>query len=155
MRSNITVSRAAGLAASVLIVLALQATGPDASYAADRIKCELSYTIKGWSVVYRTGKGSGTISCSDGTRASVSIMTHGGGLTLGTFQVIDGKGGFSRVYAVDDLFGTYVEAVGHAGAGSSVEGRGMFKGNSSLAISGNGTGINLGFAFGGFTIRRQ
>jgi hypothetical protein len=122
------------------------------AHAKDRLECELTYNLKGWSAFYRTGKGDGRITCADGTKVDVRIEAHGGGFTFGTFEVIDGEGEFSKVSDLDDLYGTYVEASGHAGAGASVEGRAMFKGDAALTLSGGGTGINLGFFFGGFTI---
>ena len=52
-----------------------------------------------------------------------------------------------------DLYGTYVEATAHAGAGGSTDARTMAKGQVNLSLAGTGQGVNLGIAFGGFTIR--
>lgn len=143
---------------ALLTLTAVFAAGialPLQARAQDRHECELAYDMKGWSIFYRAGKGDGTITCSDGASIPVRITAHSGGPTLGVYEVIGGRGKFSKVYAVEDLFGTYFVAMGHAGAGAGAEGRGLFKGNASLSMTGTGTGINLGIAFGGLTIRRR
>jgi hypothetical protein len=120
---------------------------------AERTKCRISYDLKGWSVLYKTSKGTGRITCTNGQSANVSLSAHGGGITFGTFEVIDGKGTFSSVRDIADLYGTYVEATAHAGAGGSTDARAMAKGDVSLSLAGTGQGVSLGIAFGGFTIR--
>ena len=85
--------------------------------------------------------------------ADVSIVTHGGGVTFGTHKVIDGKGIFSAVRDISDLYGGYAEASAHAGAGAAVDARAMMKGNVNLSLSGTGQGINVGLAFGRFGIK--
>jgi hypothetical protein len=125
--------------------------GPVAS--AQLTKCQLSYNLEGWSVFYKTSKGAGHITCTNGQSANVSLRAHGGGLTFGKFKVIDGHGTFSGVQDVADLYGTYAEAAAHAGAGGSTDARVMTKGEVSLSLTGKGQGVNLGVGFGGFTIR--
>ena len=119
---------------------------------AEMIKCKLTYNLKGWSILYKYAKGSGRITCSNGQKADVAIVTHGGGISFGTHEVIEGKGTFSAVRDIVELYGGYVEATAHAGAGASADARGMMKGNVNLSMSGTGQGINLGFAFGSFSI---
>ena len=119
---------------------------------ADMIKCELTYDLKGWSVFYKHAKGAGHITCSNGQEADVRIVTHGGGISFGTHEVIDGRGSFSAVRDINELYGGYAEATAHAGAGSSVDARAMMKGNVNLSLSGTGQGVNVGFAFGRFSI---
>lgn len=123
--------------------------------AAERTRCRLEFTSDGWSVFYKTSKGTGRVECENGQSANVKIVSHGGGITFGTEQILDGKGRFSSVADISDVFGTYFEGVAHAGAGRAVSARGMFKGGASLSLTGKGDGINLGFALGGFTIRRN
>ena len=125
--------------------------GPVAS--AQLTKCQISYDLEGWSVFYKTSKGKGRITCANGQSANVSLSAHGGGVTFGKFKVIDGKGTFSGVLDIAELYGTYVEATAHAGAGGSTDARVMAKGEVSLSLVGTGQGVNLGFAFGGFTIQ--
>jgi hypothetical protein len=116
--------------------------------------CRMTYALEGWSFLYKTSRGSGRIVCDNGQSASVRITAYGGGITFGFDSVVDGKGVFSRVWDIDEIFGGYAEAVGHAGAGASVSSRAMTNGRVSLALSGSGRGMNLGFAFGAFIIRR-
>jgi hypothetical protein len=139
------------LETSLLMIASVLLAGPAAS--AELTKCRISYDIKGWSVIYKTSKGTGRITCTNGQAADVVIRAHGGGLTFGTTEVIDGKGKFSSVRDIADLYGTYVEAAAHAGAGGSTDARAMAKGNASLSLAGTGQGVSLGFAFGAFTIR--
>jgi hypothetical protein len=93
----------------------------------------------------------------DGQTANVTIVAHGGGLSLGTEHVKRGRGRFSGTEKIADLYGTYIEINGHAGVGAdaSVDARAMFKGSKRLSLVGKGSGFNLGFAIGGFTIRAQ
>jgi hypothetical protein len=116
------------------------------------MRCTLSYTLSGWSVLYRQYRGTGTVTCDNGQTAAVRIVAHGGGVTFGRSE-IRGNGTFSEVYSIEEVFGTFVEATGHAGVTRSAEGRAMTKGTVSLALSGTGRGVDIGFAFGGFTIR--
>jgi hypothetical protein len=119
---------------------------------AEMIKCKLTYSLKGWSIFYKYAQGDGHITCSNGQESDVSIVTHGGGVTFGTHEVFDGKGTFSAVRDISELYGGYAEASAHAGAGASADARAMMKGNVSLSLSGTGQGVNVGFAFGRFSI---
>lgn len=141
------ISRIGTLAAAALAVLLLAAPAQ-----AEMIKCRLKYDLEGWSFIYKYGRGSGKITCSNGQTAGVRITTNGGGATLGTEKVIGGKGVFSQVQKLSDLYGTYVEVDTHAGAGASADARAMMKGNVALSLSGLGEGISIGIAFGAFEI---
>jgi hypothetical protein len=139
------------------LVIALSMTtcvlfaGPVAS--AQLTKCRISYDLEGWSLFYKTSKGTGRITCTNGQSANVSLSAHGGGVTFGKFKVIGGKGAFSSVRDIVELYGTYAEATVHAGAGGSTDARAMAKGEVNLSLAGIGQGVNLGVAFGGFTIQ--
>jgi len=139
------------LAIALSMTACVLLAGPVAS--AQLTKCKISYDLKGWSVFYKTSKGAGHITCANGQSADVGLSAHGGGVTLGTFKVIGGKGTFSSVRDIADLYGTYVEVTAHAGAGGSTDARAMAKGEVSLSLAGTGQGVNLGVAFGGFTIK--
>ena len=117
--------------------------------------CKLQYSLKGWSFIYKQYKGSGTVTCENGQSAEVSIVTRGGGLTVGKSEIENGKGVFSEVKDIAEVFGTYVSASAGAGATKSVEAQAMTKGEISLAISGTGRGMEIGVAFGSFTIERK
>jgi len=117
--------------------------------------CQIIYNLKGWSAIYKTAKGEGHITCSNGQAADVAIETHGGGLTVGKSEIIGGKGRFSEVRSIDVLFGTYAVAEAHAGATKSAGAQAMTKGEVSLSLAGTGQGFALGFSFGSFRIERR
>jgi hypothetical protein len=123
--------------------------------AAAMTTCKMTYSLKGWSVFYKEYKGSGTVTCQNGQRASVSVVTRGGGVTFGKSEITDGAGVFSKVEDIGEIFGTYFAVDGHAGATKSAEGWAMTKGEVSLALYGMGRGFDFGFSFGGFTIERK
>lgn len=137
---------------SSFIAAALLLAGATAARA--ETKCELEFNLSGWSAFYKVAKGTGRITCDNGQSARVAIDTKGGGVTFGAGKIVDGYGTFSPVSDIDELFGDYANAEAHAGAGESSDAQVVTKGTVSLAFSGKGHGINLGFAFGRFTIDR-
>lgn len=133
------------------IVLAAVAFAPG-SATAGMTTCRLTYAIKGWSFVYKTYRGTGTVRCENGQSAAVTIRTHGGGATIGKSEV-RGKGRFSEVRGIGETYGSYAEANAHAGATKSAESRVLTKGEVSLSLSGTGRGMDVGVALGAFTIQ--
>ncbi|MBI3768692.1 MAG: hypothetical protein HY271_09390 [Deltaproteobacteria bacterium] len=117
-------------------------------------KCEMTFHLEGWSAFYKTAKGGGRITCNNGQAASIVIRTKGGGVTFGVSKIVGGIGHFSPVANIGEVFGDYANAEAHAGAGESSDAQVVTKGTVSLALSGKGRGVNLGFAFGKFTIAR-
>lgn len=126
-----------------------------AAQAAGNIDCELHYSLAGWSVIYKTASGTGTITCDNGARIPVKISVKGGGLTVGKSKIPDGKGRFSGAYSVDDLIGSYAAVEAHAGADKSSSAQVVTKGDVSLALAGTGKGWDLGVAGSRFTIERR
>lgn len=143
MRMNIW--WAAGLLAAVSLL-------PVSAARAGDISCKMTFQLSGWSVFYKTAKGTGTVRCSNGQSLQVKLRAKGGGLTFGKTRITDGIGKFSGVSNVRDVLGHYAEAVAHAGAEKSAAAQVLTKGNVSLALSGKGEGWNLGVAFGAFII---
>ena len=137
-----------------LIALACISAVP-AAQAAGNIDCELHYNLAGWSVLYKTASGTGTIQCDNGARIPVKITAKGGGLTVGKSKIVDGKGKFSGAYSVNDLIGSYASVEAHAGADKSSNAQVMTKGDISLALAGTGKGWDLGVGVGRFTIERR
>jgi hypothetical protein len=133
-------------------VLALATAIP--AHAAGPIDCKLRFDLSGWSVFYKTGKGSGTVTCDNGQRMPVQIRTKGGGLTFGKTEIRNGTGEFSGIHRIDDVLGTYATAEAHASAGTATKAQVMTKGDVSLALAGKGEGWSLGVAFGKFVISR-
>jgi hypothetical protein len=117
--------------------------------------CEMKFELKGWSAFYKVASGTGTITCDNGETASVKLSAKGGGITAGKSTIHDGVGKFSAVPKMSDLFGTYVSASAGAGAVKDASVMAMTKGEESLALSGKGSGFELGVAFGKFTITRK
>jgi hypothetical protein len=117
-------------------------------------ECTMKYSLSGWSVFYKTASGSGTISCSNGQAAKVKVRATGGGITFGKTEVIHGTGDFTAVRDISELFGSYAQAEAHAGVVKSAGAQVLTKGSVSLALAGKGRGIDIGVAFGKFTIQR-
>ena len=117
-------------------------------------KCTMKYSLSGWSAIYSTATGSGTITCDNGQSARVSLQATGGGLTAGKSKITDGKGTFSEVGAIGELFGSYASADVHAGVVDSSAAQVVTKGTVSLAFSGTGKGVDLGVTFGKFVIAK-
>ena len=118
-------------------------------------KCTMRYTLKEWSAFYKKADGGGTISCDNGQVANVRITARGGGLSAGKGEIRDGKGTFSEVADIKELFGTYAAAEASAGAVKNAAASVVTKGEITLGLEGKGTGWELGIAFGKFTITRK
>ncbi|MBX3025924.1 hypothetical protein KF840_13535 [bacterium] len=114
--------------------------------------CAMTFDLSGWSAFYKTASGAGTITCDNGQTARVAIAAKGGGLTVGTSTIRDGHGRFSPVASISDLYGDYGMAEAHAGMGRSSSAQVMTRGTVSLELTGKGQGVDVGFAFGKFTI---
>jgi len=136
-------------------ISARPASAHDNDNSGKTVDCKMSFNLKGWSAFYKTSKGDGTITCDNGQSAKVRIRTKGGGITFGKSEIIDGTGKFSDVRNIDELFGSYVQSEAHAGAGKSVGAQALTKGEVSLVLAGKGRGVDIGFAFGKFTISRR
>lgn len=138
------------VAASTLvlgIVLGSEAWGGDLS-------CRLDFTMKGWSAIYKTATGTGTVSCTNGARMTVSLESKGFGLTAGKSTIDVGKGAITGLKDINDVLGSYAAADASAGAMKSSAAAVLTKGEVSLALSGTGRGWDLGVAFSDFTITR-
>jgi len=117
-------------------------------------ECKMTFNLKGWSAFYRTATGGGTITCSNGQKARVKIRAKGGGITFGKSEIINGTGTFTEARDISELFGSYAQSEAHAGAGKSGDVQALTKGKVSLALKGTGRGVDIGIAFGKFTIQR-
>ncbi|MER3447837.1 MAG: hypothetical protein C4291_13850 [Candidatus Dadabacteria bacterium] len=141
-----------GLVACIYTALVL--TVAASARAANLTHCEMSFTLKGWSVIWKSYNGEGTITCDNGQRARVKVRARGLGLTAGKSEVHEGVGKFSEVTSINELFGSYVAAAAQAGAVKSAQGTVMTKGEVSLALGGKGSGFELGLTIDKFTITR-
>lgn len=138
-----------------LAVAALAAAFAFAPAQAGEIDCQLSFSMSGWSVFYKTSSGEGTVSCDNGQRLAVRISAKGGGLSFGKSKIENGTGEFSGVRDIRDVLGTYATAEAHAGASKSTKAQAMTKGDVSLALAGKGSGWDVGVAFGKFVIEAR
>ncbi len=133
--------------------LAGMAGAPNAR-AADTMKCTMDFTLSGWSVIYRTANGHGTVTCPNGQSMDIKISAKGGGLSVGKYKLVDGHGHFSGVTNIDDILGSYATATAHAGVVNSTRAAAMTKGNVSLALTGQGKGWDIGAGFASFSIQK-
>lgn len=140
------------LLSTAMVVLALASLPASA---APGVRCQMKFSVSGWSLFYKESKGTGTITCSNGQSMSVSIRTVGGGLTVGKSSIDDGHGEFSAVSSIAELLGSYASGEAHAGAVKSSQAQVVTKGEVSLALSGTGRGWDLGVDFGKFEIKRR
>jgi hypothetical protein len=117
--------------------------------------CELRYRLDSWSLFYKEARGHGVVTCDNGQSSPVKIYARGVGLTVGKTKIVDGKGEFSEVAHIGEIFGTYVQAEAHAGVLKSGEASVLTKGPVSLAEAGTGRGIGLGVDVSRITIKKR
>jgi hypothetical protein len=120
-----------------------------------KVDCTMKFSMSGWSIFYKRASGTGVITCKNGQTAPVKLEARGGGITAGKSSIENGRGDFSNVKNIDEIFGSYVAAEAHAGAVKSSGAQALTKGEVSLALAGTGRGWDLGIAVGKFTIKRE
>jgi hypothetical protein len=113
--------------------------------------CTMTYKLSGWSFVYKQYDGVGHISCNNGQRAQVGLSSKSIGFTIGKSE-IEGTGVFSDVRNLNEIYGSYVALEGHAGVTKSIDAQVLTSGEISLALSGNGRGVDIGVTLGALTI---
>jgi hypothetical protein len=116
------------------------------------LECKLSYSLSGWSLIYKHTTGTGVVTCSDGKSMPVRVSAKAVGLTAGKWHIDHGQGKFSDVHSIHDVLGGYAQASANAGVAKSGEAQVLTKGPVSLALSGEGEGVNLGVDIGQFKI---
>lgn len=124
---------------------------PGQAVAGPLTSCTMTYTLSGFSFIYKQYDGIGNISCSNGQRAQVGLASKSIGFTIGKSE-IQGTGVFSDVKNLNEIYGNYVALEGHAGATKSVDAQILTRGEISLALSGNGRGLDVGVTLGALTI---
>lgn len=136
------------LAAALLLVASYSANAAEAH-------CTLHFNMAGGGAFYKHSTGTGEITCDNGQRLAVSIESKGGGLTFGHSEIKDGVGKFSPVANVHELIGGYATAEADAAAGKASKAQVVTKGSISLALTGKGSGHELGVSFGSFIISER
>lgn len=137
---------------SVLALLLLLGAPATTASAQNLTTCRMDYDLRGWSAVVKSAHGVGTITCDNGQQANVTLRVKGAGLAAGRYAIRDGHGKFSQVSDIKELFGSYAALNASAGLGKAGEALAMTKGEVSLALSGEGTGFDLGAAVEKFSI---
>lgn len=118
-------------------------------------KCTLKFDLHEWSAFYESANGTGKITCDNGQSARVTIRSKGGGLSVGKFKISDGRGSFTDVASINEVFGKYVAADTNAGAAKAANTWVMTKDKVSLALAGTGKGWELGFSVDEFVITKR
>jgi hypothetical protein len=136
-----------------LVTLAACLSAPLAH--AGSTKCLLTFDLQEWAAFYESAQGTGKISCDNGQSASVTIRSKGGGLSVGKFTIKDGRGSFTDVASIDEVFGKYLATERDAAAAKAADAWVMTKGKVSLALAGTGKGWELGFSVDEFIIEKQ
>ena len=132
-----------------LLALSISASSANAA----DLSCKLAFEMHGWSAIYKTATGTGTVTCNNGSSVKVALESKGLGLTAGKSSIDAGKGSFAGVKNIQDVFGQYAAANASAGAVKSSEAQVLTKGEVSLALSGTGRGWDIGVAISDFAIK--
>ena len=148
------IKRMTGLAALVLAAAGGFAVQPAQAATTAATKCHMTFSTTGWAAIYKKADGRGHVVCDDGQSADVIIHVRGGGLTAGKFSIEGGKGEFTNVKGLSEIYGDYANVGANAGVVKSAESAAMTKGEVSLAITGTGRGFNLGVDLSKFEIER-
>jgi len=131
------------------------AVAPVAQQEGADVSCEMSFTMAGWSAIVSKAEGEGTVTCDNGQSADVTLSVTGGGLTVGKTEIDEGKGVFSDVEDISEIFGAYAQAEASAGAVDEARSaQALTKGEVSLAITSRGRGWTLGVSGAKFTIEK-
>ena len=135
------------------LALAMGVSAPQAEAAPRVVDCKLTYSLTGWSLIYKHTSGTGRVTCDNGKSMPVRVSAKAVGLTVGKWRIDNGSGRFTGVYNMREVLGSYAQASANAGLTKSGEAQVLTKGPVSLALSGAGTGVNLGVDVGRFTIK--
>ncbi|MDF3980419.1 hypothetical protein P3W24_00190 [Luteibacter sp. PPL201] len=146
------IKRITGLAVLTLAAAGAFAAQPAKADSAVETKCHMTFNTSGWAVIYKHVDGTGMVRCDNGQTATVRIHIRGGGLTAGKYSIENGKGEFTHVKNIGEIYGSYATAGANAGAVKSAESLAMTKGEVSLAVTGTGRGFNLGVDVSNFEI---
>lgn len=121
-----------------------------------KTSCTMSFDLKGWSAVYKSASGSGRITCDNGEKADVKLSAKGAGLTAGKYVVKGGRGKFSAVGSIRELFGRYASAGTSVATGAPVAAhlQVVSKGKVTLGLAGASVGVDVGVSVGELTIKQ-
>ena len=134
------------------LVLGIAMTSMPTARADAELDCKLRFDLTTWSAIYKHAEGSGTVTCENGQTMPVLIKARGAGITIGKSHIDNGSGHFTDVHTLSEVFGNYAQAEAHAGLVKSGSAQVLTKGNVSLALAGDGQGVDLGVDVAKFTI---
>lgn len=134
------------------LMLAIAATTAPSARADANLDCKLRFDLTTWSAIYKHAEGSGTVTCENGQSMPVIIKARGGGLTVGKSHIDNGHGKFTDIHTIGDVLGNYAQGEVHAGLVKSGSAQLLTKGTVSLALAGDGEGVDLGVDIARFTI---
>lgn len=116
--------------------------------------CTMKYKLSGFSLAFKYYDGTGEIQCRNGEHAQVSLSSKSIGFTIGKSE-IEGEGIFSEVRNLNEIYGDFVSMESHVGFLSSVDAQLLTRGEVSLALKGQGRGIDIGATIGDLTIKKR
>lgn len=119
------------------------------------LDCSLRYDLSARALLYKTASGTGVVRCENGAIMHVKIRAKALGLTAGKWQINNGTGHFTDVHAIEDVLGGYAQVSASAGVIKSAEAQVLTNGPVSLALAGDGEGVNLGVELGQLKITRR
>ncbi len=119
------------------------------------LDCKLKFSLSTWSAIYKHSEGHGIVTCENGKSMRVNIVANGAGLTAGKSHIDGGTGRFSDIHRITDVLGSYAQGEAHAGVVKSGTAQLLTKGTVSLALAGDGEGVDLGIDIGKFTLSRK
>jgi hypothetical protein len=68
---------------ATILILGMLPLPSTVAAAAGQTKCELIYSLRGWSAFYKTANGGGVIRCDNGQSMAVAINVEGGRIPFG------------------------------------------------------------------------
>ena len=73
------------LSAALFCMVLVLTFGATTSVAAERAEtqCKMIFNLSGWSILYESASGTGSIKCDNGQSSVVNIQVKGGGITAG------------------------------------------------------------------------
>src|SRR5690242_18417571 len=95
---SVNVRRSAALLGAALLGVAALAAAPRVSAQQADLDCKMSFSVSGWSAIYKRADGHGVVTCENGETMPVHIRVRGGGLTAGKWRIDNGTGNFTDVH---------------------------------------------------------
>lgn len=140
--------------ASAVSIAAALAVGGFATEARAEMKCRLTFSLTGWAALAQHADGTGTVFCADGASVPVLIGVMGRATTAGTYRIDNGKGRFTDVHSMEDVYGTYIHTEADAVEVESLDDDVLTNGEVSLVLAPVGGPVSLGASVDVFVISR-